>query len=311
MTMADHTDDLLSRYLDGDVSEVERARVETDPALTDRAQRMRAAIGMVGATIDVPTFDLDRIRSRVMLEHASLDESPVEGGDVTSLATARVRRRKGAGWLEGRDAKILAAAAVVMSLALGVGALASLGQDDDLDVAFDAPDRSGPSADEAGAEAEAATMEMSAAEEAGGDDADSYATEEALPLEDAGATADAPDDGDGVAQVEFLDRLPDELEPVADLEALRDRIADLEEEALAEFRTIVPDGVPFGGLCDPLVEVVVRSLDAEVAVVDTATIEIGGQPSVVAIATGVDGTSVTVVVDTDCATVEILGIGPD
>ena len=113
MTMTDDPhdlDELLSRYLDGDATERERARIESDPALSARIAHMRDAIDLVGAAVDVPTFDLERIRSLAVTQRPT----PTAVTDMTEARRQRGRLTR---------SRLLAAAAAFVLLAVAVTGL--------------------------------------------------------------------------------------------------------------------------------------------------------------------------------------------
>src|SRR4051812_35944702 len=102
--MSDVTDDeLASAYLDGEVSDAERARVEHDPALLARVDRMRAARdALASAPLDQP-------------DEAARDaaiRAAIIGSDATVIDLRRERVRRGV-----RIASIAAAVMVVVGAA--------------------------------------------------------------------------------------------------------------------------------------------------------------------------------------------------
>ena len=114
MTMTDDPDfldELLSRYLDGDATDDEVARVESDPALVARAGELRAGIELVGQPVTVPTADLDRIRAAAIAQSSTT-------AAVTDLEHRRAEK------LQRRN-RFLAAAAVFVFLAVGYAANAA------------------------------------------------------------------------------------------------------------------------------------------------------------------------------------------
>jgi hypothetical protein len=119
--MADHDEfdasELASAYLDGEVSDAERARVESDAALgaeVARLRRVRAALG------EAPTAPPASREAAIAAALATFDaEHAVEGPNVVGLD-----RRRRARWMQG----ITAAAAVAL---IAVGGFVIANRDDD------------------------------------------------------------------------------------------------------------------------------------------------------------------------------------
>ncbi len=94
-------DELVSAYLDGEASAVERARVEGDPALLARVEELRAVMGAISAPVAPPD---ERAREaaieRALAEHPAVGPgrsaaggSPAVVIDFTADAARRNRRR--------------------------------------------------------------------------------------------------------------------------------------------------------------------------------------------------------------------------
>jgi len=313
MTMTDDPhdlDELLSRYLDGDATERERARIESDPALSARIAHMRDAIDLVGAAVDVPTFDLERIRSLAVTQRPT----PTAVTDMTEARRQRGRLTR---------SRLLAAAAAFVLLAVAVTAIGSLDGADDLVVAIDDSADSG----------DTASFEMAPEGDDGSDDAGAMMADEAEESgDDTGAGADpaaldsaaadsddSADDGaesgpaaaeDFAPAVEIFDRLPDELDPVPDLATLESVLAELDAAAVAEGPAVAPGDEFVDDLCDELGTLLAEQLPAGTIYLETAAVVVDGLLARVAIATGVDGTVVTIVFDDACVEPVVLGIDP-
>ena len=309
MTMTDDPDfldELLTRYLDGEATDDEVARVEADPALLARARQLRAVVDLVASPITIPTADLDRIRAAALAQSAT-------SSAVSDLDSRRAQK------LQNRN-RILAAAAVFVFLAVGFAAIQSgVGDDSDdttADAGFDAvaDDSAGDDGADA-AEAELALLGDADASDSGDDSADdSDAADEmaddegddmAASMEEAESAAD-----DAAAEPrETLDVLPDDLGAVGDLTELADRLSALKAEADAEARFAPPPLDPFDGLCDPALELLFELLPAGVLAVEIAPVVVSGLPQQVALATGFDGSMVAVLIaDEACQILEVLDV---
>jgi len=307
MTMTDgpdFSDEAISRYLDGEATEAEIALIESDPARLARVEQMRTAIDMVASPVPVPTTELDRIRAVALAESAT-------SGQVTDLAAAAARR-------DQRRTRFLAVAAAFVMLAIGVTAIRS--QDRTVDTASvddAATTTTDDSADDGDMEVFA---EADMADEAGvADTIEEDMAESALvePSSGADAAFDADataDDGAADAEaaadlrLEVLDRLPDELPPVSDLDELRTLVLDV--VAMADGKEQEDDASPEGvaPVCDPVVEFVDVRLPAGLAFIEIASVEIDGEARRLALATGVDKTLVAVVFDDGCQDLVDVGI---
>lgn len=313
MTMPDDPDfldELLTRYLDGDATDDEIARVEADASLAARAADIRGAIDLVAAPIAIPEADLDRIRAAALAHSA------------TSVAVTDLDARRGA-QLQRRN-RVLAAAAVFVFLAVGYAAIQTNTDDDDstaLDSGADtaADDGGDDSAlfadsDDAGddmAEDEGddgdAAGDMAADAEIADDEAATEAAEATTTLAD---TDDADDDSSADTAVPFetLDVLPDDLGAVGDIAELAERLSELKSLADEEARFSPPSPDPLDGVCAPVVELL-SELVADLAAVETAPVEVAGLAQQVAIGTGVDGSMAAVLIADDaCQILEVLDV---
>ena len=96
----DALDELVSRYLDAEVTAEEAARVESDPELLARADAMRSAIEAVAGPVDIPMIDLDQRRAIAV-------EASSTSAVVTDLSAVRART------IERRNRFVVVAAAVI------------------------------------------------------------------------------------------------------------------------------------------------------------------------------------------------------
>ena len=311
MTMTDDPDfldELLSRYLDGDATDDEVARVESDPALVARADELRAGIELVGQPVTVPTADLDRIRAAAIAQSSTT-------AAVTDLEHRRAEK------LQRRN-RFLAAAAVFVFLAVGYAAVQST-SDDDADTAGDAATADDSSTDALELSATAddsddsadAGADMAAEAEMADDDTASDETSIEQAEDDAGddiaSDGDMGDDGDADAAEELrpFDVLPEDLGAVANLTELEAKLDDLRAIAEDEGRFAEPAPDPGDGLCDGLLAFLADELPDGVVAVELAPVEVSGLAQQVALATGFDGTVVAVLIADDaCEVLEPLGI---
>jgi len=307
MTMTDDPDfldELLTRYLDGEATDSEVARVESDAELIARVEQHRAVIDLVQSPITIPTPDLDRLRTAAIAESTTTPRV----ADLDILRVERLQRRN----------RILAVAAALVFLAVGVAAIqGTLDNDTEATTAnasFDTMSQG--DADSGAAEADSATAEALSAPL--GDSADAGASLADSNDEEAGddmataaemGSADGSDDAaDEADPLQNVAALPDDLGAVADLEELGDQLAEL--LAAAGDRFTPPPADPFGDLCSPAVDVLLRQLPDGVLAVETAPVVIAGVPRQVAVATGVGFGSLVVVlvVDEACDVVEMLDV---
>ena len=265
----DALDELVSRYLDAEVTADEAARVESDPGLLARANAMRSAIEAVAAPVDIPMIDLDQRRT------IALDASSTSTG-ITDLSAARAHR------IERRNRFVAVAAAVVL-LAVAFTAIqrADLDDDDQDNVATESTESAGDSdavadealemfADDRAAE-EAADIAESAAVEtddwAGADFSDEAASEHSIS--DA-ATIEEPS----------VDVLPDELAPV---ETAGD-IVDVVDTAYADVIGIPHRGDAFDGVCGEAIRLITDVQGDTTVSVESTIVEIDAERVTVLVA---------------------------
>ena len=215
----DALDELVSRYLDAEVTADEAARVESDPELLARADAMRSAIEAVAAPVDIPMIDLDQRRT------IALDASSTSTG-ITDLSAARARR------IERRNRFVaVAAAGVLLAVTFTAIQRADLDDDDQDNVATESTDSAGDS-DAAADEALEMFADDRATEEAA-DMAESAAVEtEAWAGEEFGDDIAPESSGSDAATMAgpSVDVLPDELAPVETV----DDIVDVVDTAYAD-----------------------------------------------------------------------------
>ena len=306
MTMTDDPDfldELLTRYLDGDATDDEIARVEADPALVARVATLRTAIDLVASPITIPTADLDRIRAAAIAESAT-------SSAVSDLDARRAQK------LQNRQ-RILAAAAVFVFLAVGFAAIQSGVGDDGDDTTADAGSDTAAddaSSDDDGAVAESALLgDADEAADDEGDDgdasddmADAAGDDMAADMDD---LAEAGDEVSATEPLSALDVLPDDLGELADLAELTDQLSALRAKADAEARFAPPPLDPFDGLCEPAIGLLADLLPEGVLSVEVAPVTVSGLPQRVALATGFDGSMVAVLIaDEACEILEVLDV---
>ena len=291
----DFLDELLTRYLDGEATESEVARVESDAELIARVEQHRAVIDLVQSPITIPTLDLDRVRAAAIAESTTTSQV----ADLDILRVERLQRRN----------RILAVAAALVFLAVGVTALQGTLDNDTEDTTATASFDSTSQGDADSAAAEAPSAPLGDAAEADASLADST-DEEAGDDMATGAEMDSADGSDDAADeaapLQIADVLPDDLGAVADFEALRDQLAEL--LAAAGDRFTPPPADPFGDLCSPTVDVLLGQLPDGVLAVETAPVVVAGVPRQVAVATGFGSMVVVVVADEACDVVEMLDV---
>ena len=241
-------DELVSSYLDNEVTPGEVARVEDDPRLLARVKEMRAAIAFVATPPPLPEAALDRIRATAVAAIGS--ETSVSTAPVVDMATARIKR------LERRN-RILAVAAAVLVFGGLIGGIGFLGTGEGDDSA-DAGLSDGGSDDSDGEESSFSTMTDSndSASNAGTEAAEAEMTAEVDM--DSGADESAYDSSDSAATEEdalasrlqknsSFDPLPDNLGVYASVEELAAAVEtmvnemtvdDEAEDAPAKFRPL-------------------------------------------------------------------------
>lgn len=302
MTMTDDPDfldELLSRYLDGEATAEDVARIESDPGLVARAARLRDAVDLVGREIPIPTEDLDRIRAAAIAQSTTTTA-------VSDLDDRRAQK------LQNRN-RFLAAAAVFVFLAVGYTAIQSSSVDDDDTASIEttadaASDDAGDDAMSLSAEADDSFV---GGDDSGADmaaDADMLEEAEAATDDDADEAGDHSDDGaDGAAEV--LDVLPDDLGVVENLAELTDLVNDLRAVADAEGRFAPAPEPGTDDICDGLLALLQTELPAGLLSVEVAPVEVSGLAQRVALGTGFDGATVAVLIaDEACAVLEVLEI---
>ncbi len=291
----DFLDELLTRYLDGEATDSEVARVESDAELVARVEQHRAVIDLVQSPITIPTPDLDRVRAAAIAESTTTSQ-------VTDLDILRVER------LQRRN-RILAVAAALVFLAVGVAAVQGTLDNDTGDTTANASFDSMSQGDADSAAAEALSAPLGDAAEAGASLADSNdeeADDDMATAAEMDSTDGSDDAADEAAPLQVAGVLPDDLGPVADIEALRDRLAEL--LAAAGDRFTPPPADPFGDLCSPAVDLLLGQLPDGVLAVETAPVVVAGVPRQVAVATGFGSLVVVVVADEACDVVEMLDV---
>ena len=265
----DALDELVSRYLDAEVTADETARVESDPELLARADTMRAAIEAIAAPIDIPMIDLEQRRT------IALDARSTSTG-ITDLSAARALR------IERRNRFVAVAAAVVL-LAVAFTAIqrADLDDDDQDGVATESTDSAGDS--DAAADVALEIFGDDMAPEGAADMAESAAVEN-----DDWAGVDFGDDAapehstSDAATIEgpSLDVLPDELAPV---ETASD-IVDVVDTAYADVIGIPHRSDPFDGVCPEAIRLITEVQGDTTVSVEATMVEIGAERATVLVA---------------------------
>ncbi|MGK2928329.1 MAG: hypothetical protein ACSLFO_02000 [Acidimicrobiales bacterium] len=205
--------ELASAYLDGEATDTEVARVESDIALLDQVRQLEALRSRLGT----PPPPAGLVDDHVGTALAAFDGSTADVADppgepappVADLAARRTRR-----WYERVPLGAVAAAVAVVAL---VGAISQidLGDDDDMaadstSAALESSDDSGDSGDESGGGTDSATVEDSAESEA--------------PMADAQGGGDDGEESDVVAAARLV---------FSDVDALADHV-DARANALAQ-----------------------------------------------------------------------------
>ena len=124
-------DEIVSAVLDGEATPDERARVEADPRLRARLDRLRSVRDAVAAPV-APLDELTTERMRGVAVAAAAPSASEAEADWTAARARRTRR-----WWS--DPTVLGVAAVVLLLLLAVPVLSSLdlGSGDDSDTSAD------------------------------------------------------------------------------------------------------------------------------------------------------------------------------
>ncbi len=222
-------DELVSAYVDDELTDADRARVEADPDLLEQVQRFRAVARAVSAPVPPPPAD-----HRQQAVAAALAASAT-AGNVRSLDVARARRRSPRVVAIASVAAVIAIVLLVVPIVLSTrnGTEVDLAGEDtaavestDLDVAADggADEAFDAAASEALEAAPPAVEEAAPLEEEGAFEEEAPAEEEVAadaPAEEPDAEADLADDtGDGL----LLE--PVDLGEFTSLPELRGRILD-------------------------------------------------------------------------------------
>ena len=265
----DALDELVSRYLDAEVTADEAARVESDPELLARADAMRSAIEAVAAPVDIPMIDLDQRRT------IALDASSTSTG-ITDLSAARARR------IERRNRFVaVAAAGVLLAVTFTAIQRADLDDDDQDNVATESTDSAGDN-DAAADEALEIFADDRATEEAA-DIAESAAVEtEAWAGEEFGDDIAPESSGSDAATMAgpSLDVLPDKLAPV---ETASD-IVDVVDTAYADVIGIPDRSDPFDGICPEAIRLIIKVQGDTTVSVEATMVEIGAERVTVLVA---------------------------
>ena len=247
----DALDELVSRYLDAEVTAEEAARVESDPELLARADAMRAAIEAIATPVDIPTVDLDRRRT------LALDAHPTSA-QITDLSTARART------VERRNRFVAVAAGVVL-LAVAFTAIQrlDLNDDDQADFATESNESGGQTSAAVDDPLEMFSDDM-ALEETAAD-----TVEEAAEMDDGvGAGGDA-----AAIEETSIDMLPDELAPV---ETAGDVVA-IVDKAYADVPGISFSGDPFDGICPEAIRLITDLQPDTTVSVESAVVRVDAE----------------------------------
>ena len=265
----DALDELVSRYLDAEVTADEAARVESDPELLARADAMRSAIEAIAAPVDIPMIDLDQRRT------IALDASSTSTG-ITDLSAARALR------IERRNRFVaVAAAGVLLAVTFTAIQRADLDDDDQDNVATESTDSAGDN-DAAADEALEIFADDSATEEAA-DIAESAAVEtEAWAGEEFGDDIAPESSGSDAATMAgpSLDVLPDKLAPV---ETASD-IVDVVDTAYADVIGIPHRSDPFDRICPEAIRLITKVQGDTTVSVEGTLVEIGAERVTVLVA---------------------------
>jgi hypothetical protein len=184
----DFRDDLVTAYLDGEATPDERALVEADPDLIERATLLRAVSDLVAAPVDI-----DRV-----LRNAHIDAAVAASTTAQNVIAIDTRRAR---W---RDARVLSAAAVVLAALVAVPiALGSRDRSDDTATAISSINRL---ADDSTARLESSDVSDGSA----------------------GAAGAAQADDSDMAEAAVAPAEPLALGPVTDVEDLETRVRALE-----------------------------------------------------------------------------------
>ncbi len=293
-------DELVTRYLDGEATEAEIARVESTPALVARAKQLQTIITMVASPITVPSTELDHIRATALAESAPASATP----DLDARRAEKLHNHN----------RLLAAAAVFVFLAVGFAAVQRSVSNNTSNTAAEA----GIDAASTDGTPEAKSTMLGEVDEASngasgdddGNDSDDMATDTRADM--AAPVDDAEEMVDGTAFTEALpalDGLPDDLGEVANVLELIDRLSALKDVAKTEARFAPPSPDPFVDLCGPARQLLLEIVPNGVLAVESAPVVISGLPQQVLVATGGDGELVAVLIgDEACEILEVIDI---
>ena len=264
----DALDELVSRYLDAEVTADETARVESDSELLARADAMRAAIEAIAAPVDIPMIDLEQRRS------IALDARSTSTG-ITNLSAARALR------IERRNRFVSVAAAVVL-LAVAFTAIQRADLDDDPDgVATESTDSA--SDNDAASDEALEIFANDMAPEGAADMAESAAVEkDDWAGEEFGDDIAPEHTGSDAALIEgpSLDVLPDELAPV---ETASD-IVDVVDTAYADVIGSPHRSDPFDGVCPEAIRLITGVQGDTTVSVESTMVGIGTERVTVLVA---------------------------
>ncbi len=304
--MTDHDpsdrDELIAAYLDGEATEAERAIVENDADLLERATLLRQVADMVAEPVMAPPPEVKRAHIAM-----ALSVSPT-APNVTSLA----RKRRAIDL--GRLATV--AAVVIAILAVPIALLSSSGGDDDDSAVASSADGSAVSTDgmfESSAELEDAGRESDlfsddAAEEsaadadnsddgagdgASGDDGEMAEDDGGAELaqeEPVAAESDTDDDGESAASDGALRLRVDVSDPTSSAELAARLRAAVEADEVVDLGSTDPDQLSCAPIIDELIDGEFSDAEgpfvAGIAVIDGVESEylVGlGQPSQLAV----------------------------
>ena len=313
MTDAFHPDDeLISAYLDGEVTEAEKARVESSPELMARVDRFAEASAL--ASMDVPPLSPSAVDE--LIAHA-LDAGGAPA-NVTDLAAARSRRIPRA---------LIAVAASVVALALAVPAIKAI------NTSGGSSNTSAAPAFNQGSTTTAASVETSNDQRSLSESSASPTTAAAagLTADSAPAPADAesaalstttyglPTTGLPAPDPETFDPLPNQLEPMMDLATLGEHLTlafstgtDYAKTAQDQISPeLIPPGcsLAIGNYLDgphPSLD-----LSSPILATDAALVTVGGSDSLVVLVRDQPAHALALVVDVPkCSTVSSLEIAP-
>ena len=291
MTMSDESDSvdqLISRYLDGEATDEETARIERDPDLLDRVTSVRVAIEAIAAPVEIPTTELDQIRLGVVEQSATTEK-------VTDLDAAAARR----GLRRQRGNRMMSVAAACVLLAIGVVAARSLPGNQGDNVATESFD--------------AGDMEMDMDMDMNDDALETFSAADDAAVSEASPTAGeatAEDSAASIPPFAPVDLLPETLPAPKDAETLAESIADAyRAQDGAESGVDIAEADQYADSCLAAVDVALGTNRFEAATIEWATTELDGVVVTIAVVVGTDG-SIAILrtpVD-DCEPVELVAV---